>query len=82
MTRELIYAVEDDAHIQQLIKYNLEANGYKVSVFETGEQLLEACDNEPPHMFILDIMLPGIDGLEVCRMLRQNPRTKKFRLLC
>jgi len=78
MPKELIYAVEDDAHIQQLIKYNLETNGYRVRVFETGEQLLEACDNTLPDLFILDIMLPGIDGLEVCRRLRQNPRTKNI----
>ena len=78
MSKELIFAVEDDAHIQQLIKYNLESNGYRVSVFETGEQLLEECDNKLPDLFILDIMLPGIDGLEVCRRLRQNPRTKNI----
>jgi len=78
MSKELIYAVEDDAHIQQLIKYNLEANGYRVNVFETGEQLLEGCNSALPDMFILDIMLPGIDGLELCRRLRQNPRTKRI----
>lgn len=76
MPKELIYAVEDDIHIQQLIKYNLEANGYRVNVYETGERLLEECGNAVPDLFILDIMLPGIDGLEVCRQLRQNPGTK------
>lgn len=76
MSRELIYAVEDEAHIQQLIKYNLEANGYKVITFESGESLLNECKETTPDLFMLDIMLPGMDGLEVCRQLRQNPRTK------
>jgi two-component system alkaline phosphatase synthesis response regulator PhoP len=76
MSKELIFAVEDEANIQQLIKYNLEANGYKVITFDTGEQLLEECKSNVPNLFLLDIMLPGIDGLEVCRQLRQNIGTK------
>ncbi len=76
MSKELIFAVEDENHIQQLIKYNLEASGYKVLTFESGESLLNECKNTTPDLFILDIMLPGIDGLEVCRNLRQNTRTK------
>lgn len=76
MSKELIFAVEDEVHIQQLIKYNLEANGYKVLTFESGEYLLNETKNTVPDLFILDIMLPGIDGLEVCRLLRQNMRTK------
>ncbi|HEY9060220.1 MAG TPA: response regulator transcription factor [Pseudobacteroides sp.] len=78
MSKELIFAVEDEANIQQLIKYNLEANGYKVITFDTGEQLIEECKSNVPNLFILDIMLPGIDGLEVCRQLRQNLRTKSI----
>ena len=76
MSKELIFAVEDEVHIQQLIKYNLEANGYKVLTFESGESLLKECKNTIPDLFILDIMLPGMDGLELCRQLRQNIRTK------
>lgn len=76
MSKELIFAVEDEAHIQQLIKYNLETSGYRVLTFESGESLLNECKNSIPDLFLLDIMLPGMDGLEVCRQLRQNPRTK------
>ena len=76
MAKKLIFAVEDEAHIQQLIKYNLEANGYRVAVFESGEGLLNEIKATIPDLVILDIMLPGIDGLEVCRQLRQNSRTK------
>lgn len=81
MSKELIYAVEDEAHIQQLIKYNLEANGYKVVTFESGEALLEEVGRNVPDLFILDIMLPGIDGLEVCRRLHENPPTKNIPLI-
>lgn len=81
MPKELIYAVEDEFHIQQLIKYNLESNGFKVTLFENGEDLLKECQNILPNLFILDIMLPGIDGLEVCRQLRQNMRTKNIPII-
>jgi len=81
MSKELIFAVEDESHIQQLIKYNLEANGYKVLTFESGESLLNEVKNTIPDLFMLDIMLPGMDGLEVCRQLRQNPRTKNVPII-
>jgi len=81
MSKELIFAVEDEIHIQQLIKYNLESNGYKVETFDMGEKLLDECKNNIPDLFLLDIMLPGMDGLEVCRQLRQNPRTKNIPII-
>ena len=81
MSKELIFAVEDEVHIQQLIKYNLEASGYRVHAFESGEALLNECKNTIPDLFILDIMLPGIDGLEVCRQLRQNIRIKNVPII-
>jgi len=76
MSKELIFSVEDEEHIRQLIKYNLEANNFKVITFESGESLLNECKITTPDLFIIDIMLPGIDGFEVCRQLRQNNRTK------
>jgi two-component system alkaline phosphatase synthesis response regulator PhoP len=76
MTKELLYIVEDEQHIQQLIKYNLETIGYRATVFSDGETALVNCETEHPDMFILDIMLPGMDGLEVCKALRSNPKNK------
>lgn len=76
MSKELLYVVEDEQHIQQLIKYNLETIGYRVSVFSDGEAALANFETDHPDMFILDIMLPGIDGLEVCKILRSNHKTK------
>ena len=81
MSKELIYVVEDEAHIQQLIKFNLEASGYKVLCFENGERLLEEVKSSIPDLFILDLMLPGIDGLEVCRQLRAAPRTRTIPII-
>lgn len=81
MSKELIYAVEDEAHIQQLIKYNLEANGYRVVTFESGESLINELKNTSPDMFVLDIMLPGMDGLEVCRFIRQDIRFKNLPII-
>lgn len=81
MSKQVIYIVEDDLHIQQLIKYNLDANGFKVSVFGSGEELLSHCFDNTPDLFILDIMLPGIDGLEVCRNLKQNSNTKNIPII-
>lgn len=76
MSRELIFAVEDEVHIQQLVKYNLEANGYRVVTFDNGESMLEELKTNTPDLFILDIMLPGMDGLEVCRHIRGIPKLK------
>lgn len=81
MSRELIFVVEDEIHIQQLVKYNLEAAGYRAVTFENGEGLLEEVKATVPDLFILDLMLPGIDGLEVCRQLRSDTRTKKVPII-
>lgn len=81
ISKELIFAVEDEVHIQQLIKYNLESSGYRVLTFDTGEDLLNACKSSLPDLFLLDIMLPGMDGLEVCRQLRGNNRTKSIPII-
>lgn len=74
--KRTIYLVEDESHIQELIKYNLEASGYGISTFFSGEEMLQHCDSTIPDMFILDIMLPGIDGYEILRRIRQNQRSK------
>lgn len=76
MSRELIFAVEDEEHIRQLIRYNLEANGFNVHVFDNGESLMKEVESSVPALFILDLMLPGMDGLEVCKTLRASPQTK------
>ncbi len=81
MSSELIYAVEDETHIQQLIKFNLEAAGYRVMMFDNGESLLAEAAKAQPDLFLLDLMLPGIDGLEVCRRLRAGQTTKSIPII-
>ncbi|MDD2401282.1 MAG: response regulator transcription factor [Clostridia bacterium] len=77
----MIFVVDDEKHILQLIKYNLEENGYRVKTFEDGEVFLKEIGNTTPDLFILDIMLPGKDGLELCRKIRQDYRTKKIPIM-
>jgi two-component system, OmpR family, alkaline phosphatase synthesis response regulator PhoP len=81
MSKELICYVEDEAHIQQLLKYNLESAGYRVFTFDDGETLLKTVKDNLPDLFVLDLMLPGIDGLEICRELRQNPKTRDIPIM-
>ena len=75
MANELILAVDDEAHILELLSFNLEASGYRVVTAATGEDALVVCAHERPAMVLLDIMLPGIDGMEVCRRLKSAPTT-------
>ncbi|ADY54506.1 two component transcriptional regulator, winged helix family [Syntrophobotulus glycolicus DSM 8271] len=81
MTKSLIYVVEDESHIQQLVKYNLEKEGYRVKAFGNGESFLQETRLKVPELFLLDIMLPDIDGLELCKLLRKNPATHKVPII-
>lgn len=71
--KDLICIVEDELHISQLVKYNVEAEGYRTICFENGEDMFKNISKETPSIFLLDLMLPGIDGMEICRLLRRNP---------
>lgn len=71
-----ILVVDDEKNIQELIGYNLEVNGFKAEIACSGEEALEKIQNTVPDAVILDLMLPGIDGLEVCRQIRTNSSTK------
>lgn len=70
-----VVVVEDDLDIQQLVEYNLLKAGYAVSCATSGEEGLELARTEQPDLLLLDLMLPGIDGMEVCRTLRSEPAT-------
>ena len=75
MAKEKIVVIEDDDDIQELITYNLVREGYLVSSFTSGEAGLDAARRTPPDLILLDLMLPGMDGLETCRLLRGDHRT-------
>lgn len=71
-----ILVVEDEPDIQEIICYNLRQAGLDPESAEDGESALQKAHDLQPHLIILDLMLPGIDGLEVCRMLKQNDATR------
>lgn len=70
-----ILIVDDEANIRQLVKFNLEKEGFSCSEAEDGPAGLETVRREKPDLVVLDIMLPGKDGLEVCRLLKAQPAT-------
>ncbi len=76
-----ILIVDDEKDIVQLIQYNLEKEGYQIHTASTGEEGFETAKKKRPQLIILDLMLPGIDGLEVCKLLRAEPLTKNIPVL-
>lgn len=76
MPRESILVVEDEPVIQELIQYNLAKEGYSVTCVSTGEEAIQAAGSQCPDLVLLDLMLPGVDGLEVCRVLKRQPSTR------
>ena len=81
MPSDTILAVDDEVHILELISFNLKAAGYHVVTALTGEEALERCEVEKPSLVLLDIMLPGIDGLEVCRRLKGDRTTSNIPII-
>jgi two-component system OmpR family response regulator len=74
MPKEEILIVEDDKNISKLIKYNLEREGYDAFAVPNGEEALEHLQRFSADLVVLDIMLPKMDGFEVCRRIRQDPK--------
>ena len=72
MAHESILVIEDEEDIAELIRYNLEREGYRVVHAESGERGLEIVRRQRPDLVLLDLMLPGIDGLEVCKRVRAD----------
>lgn len=76
MRKAKILVVDDEEDILELVRYNLVREGYTVVCAATGEEALKSAASDPADLIILDLMLPGMDGLEVARRLKQNPVTK------
>ena len=74
MKKKTILVVEDDEDIQQLVGYNLIKDGFLVEYGDSGEQALEKMKSLLPDLILLDLMLPGMDGTELCRIVRSNSR--------
>ncbi|XWX60332.1 response regulator transcription factor [Desulfitobacterium sp. AusDCA] len=71
-----ILVVDDEEPIQELLKFNLENEGYNVLIAFDGPAALKIVEEKRPDLIVLDVMLPGMDGLEVCNQLRQNPKLR------
>ncbi|MBN1972482.1 MAG: response regulator transcription factor [Sedimentisphaerales bacterium] len=78
MAKAKILVVDDEEDIRELVELNLSHEGFKVLSCETGEEALEKAGSELPDLIILDLMLPGIDGLEVCKKLKSNLKTENI----
>jgi two-component system cell cycle response regulator len=70
-----ILVVDDQPDLRLLIRLTFEGQGYEVDEAPNGEAALEACASRLPDIVLLDVMMPGIDGYEVCRRLKADPRT-------
>jgi len=81
MAKENILIVDDEEDVIELVRYNLDRNGYRVETATTGEQALTKARAKLPDLMILDLMLPGIDGLEVCRKLKSETRTQNIPII-
>jgi len=78
MPKATILVVEDEAEILELVRYNLSREGYKILEAESGEEALRLVRREKPDLVVLDLMLPEIDGLEVCRQMKNEEDTAKI----
>jgi len=75
MSGEKILVVDDEENIRELVRYNLAREGYQVTTVGSGEEALKQVSSKPPDLIVLDLMLPGMDGFDVCRQLKNDSRT-------
>jgi len=78
MTKEKILIVDDEQDILELVKYNLEKEGYEIVTAISGEEALAVAEGSLPDLMVLDLMLPGMDGLEVTRKIRSGKATAQL----
>lgn len=76
MAKKRILLIEDDEDIQELVAFHLGKEGYSVQTVASGEAAMEAAKKSTPDLILLDLMLPGIDGLQVCRNFRSEQKTR------
>ena len=81
MKKFKVLVVEDEATIQELLQFNLERVNYKVKVTDSGEEAIKQASKSNPDLILLDIMLPGTDGLEVCKTLKASSKTKNIPII-
>lgn len=73
-----VLVVDDEIPIQRIVKFNLEKEGYEVFVADDGKKALESVKQNKPDIILLDVMMPELDGYEVCKILKKNAKTKNI----
>lgn len=81
MANEKILVVDDEEHIAELISYNLTSNGYKVITANNGIDAIKLAIEEKPSLILLDLMIPGKDGYDVCKEVRGNSEVKNIPII-
>ncbi len=81
MAKKKILVIEDDRDISELINYNLDREGYDVSCLYEGVSAVDYVRKRLPDLVLLDLMLPEVDGIEICRLLKSNDVTKKIPII-
>jgi len=81
MAKENILIVDDEEDVLELVRYNLDKNGYNTEIATTGEEALAKARAKLPDLVILDLMLPGIDGLGVCKKLKSDTKTQNIPII-
>jgi two-component system phosphate regulon response regulator PhoB len=76
MANERVLVVEDEEDISELVQYGLAKEGFRVSGVRSGEEAMRGLRADPPDLVVLDLMLPGLDGLEVCRLMKADARLR------
>ncbi|WP_028321755.1 response regulator [Desulfatiglans anilini] len=81
MPTQQILVVDDEADILELVRFNLSREGFQITCAETGEEALKLVKANPPDILLLDLMLPGIDGLEVARLIKYDPKIRHIPII-
>ncbi len=81
MKKDRVLIIDDEEHIVELIRYNLENEGYATLIAYNGKEGLTLAENEKPSLILLDVMLPEMNGLKVCKKLRENEETKNIPII-
>jgi len=78
---ELVLIVEDEEDIRDLIEYNLKREGFETCAISRGDQALDVIEEKRPGLVLLDLMVPGLNGIEICKRIRLNPKHKNLPII-
>lgn len=79
--KQTVFIVEDDPDISEILLFNLDKEGFRVKIEKNGDKAYNTLLEKPPDLLILDLNLPGLSGIEICKYLRENARTKNLPII-